>query len=120
MPLYLAGTGGEFKKVLFQVTQAGDSFGIVLARIFFYIWACVFIYIISYVCFLFFIIYICVGSNTGIILGSSSSSGGCCCCSISRVVVVALYICRHVYPTCCPRYELLHVMSFLYDLLVVV
>ena len=50
----------------------------------FYIWAwCVLIYIILYVCFVFFIIYIYVGSSyyAGIIVGISSSSCGC----ISRV-----------------------------------
>ena len=51
--LYLADTGVFLGRVLFQVTQAGDSFGIVLTRTsFFYILACVFIYIILYVCFL--------------------------------------------------------------------
>ena len=66
--LYLADTGGFLRRVLFQVTQAGDAFEIVLTLLSFYIWACVFIYIILYVHFLFFIIvYICV-------LVSSSSS----------------------------------------------
>ena len=35
----------NLRRVLFQVTQAGDSFEIVLAWIFFYIWTYVFIYI---------------------------------------------------------------------------
>ena len=47
------------------------------------------IYLISYVYFSFFIIYICVGSFTGIIVGTSSS------------VVIVLVEC-HVHPvTCC-------------------
>ena len=38
--LYLADIGGYLRRVLFQVTQAGDSFGIVLTTlVFFYIWA---------------------------------------------------------------------------------
>ena len=37
-PLYLADIGGYLRRVLFQVTQAGDSFGIVLTTlVFFYI-----------------------------------------------------------------------------------
>ena len=62
--------------VILGVAQAGNFFGLILARVFFYIWVlCVFIYIISYVCFPFFIIYyICVGRYyAGIIVVSVAS-----------------------------------------------
>ena len=85
--------GGEFKKGTVSSHASWWLFGIVFARIFIYIWACMFIYyyIILYVCFCFSFIYICVVSSdyTGITV-------------VVVVVVVLCCLCCHVYPISIP------------------
>ena len=59
-PLYLAGTVGFLRRVLFQVAQAGDFFEIVLAPIFFYIWASFILFHMYAFRFSYYILYISV------------------------------------------------------------
>ncbi len=76
-PLYLPGTAGDFGGYCLKSRKLATFSNSTHPDIFLYIWACVFIYyIISYVCFVFFIIHICVGSYVGIVVGIRSSSYG--------------------------------------------
>ena len=50
-PVYLAGTAGFLRRVLFQVTQAGDSFGIVFSL-------GMYAHLYYFICMLLFFIYI--------------------------------------------------------------